>query len=117
MIGLMLLALAFRAIMPQGYMPTVTADGFAITICTPDGLQTIASSTSPSETPANSEHGSSDYCAFAVAQSSAVTASNIAPLAPALIAVATLSTAPIADLTTHRLAAPPPPSQAPPTQG
>ncbi|MET1413517.1 DUF2946 family protein [Roseibium sp. HPY-6] len=67
----MLLMLPFfmSALVPQGYMPALQADGsFTVTICTPEGFRTVTLDANGVEIPSPSEGdepASFDHCVFA----------------------------------------------------
>lgn len=67
----MLLMLPFfmSALVPQGYMPALQADGsFTVTICTPEGFRTVTLDANGVEIPAPSdedEPAALDHCVFA----------------------------------------------------
>jgi hypothetical protein len=69
--ALLLLPFLLTALVPQGFMPSVQADGaFTVTLCTTDGLRTVTLDASGEEIPDPSEHdedGSSalEHCVFA----------------------------------------------------
>ena len=113
--GLMALALFVRIAVPAGFMPGSTAHGITVELCSGVAGQKILIDL---DAPAKRDAGN-------MADGACLFASGIAPhlLAPAVLGVvfallpvlaAPLGTA-IADLTPHRLAAPPPPSQGPPS--
>lgn len=64
---LLLLPFLFVSVLPKGYMPDTSGDGFfTVTICTTDGLRTVLLNESGQEVPAdendNAPHGS--LCIF-----------------------------------------------------
>jgi len=68
-VGLLLLPFLFVALLPQGYMPTLTENGtFTVTLCTTDGLRTItldASGNEIPEAPGDREEKAAGPCLFA----------------------------------------------------
>ena len=65
---LLLLPFLLAALLPQGYMPSVTEDGtFTVTLCTTDGLRTVTLDANGNEVPDGpSEEGDSraGHCIF-----------------------------------------------------
>lgn len=105
-------ALLVRAIIPTGYMPTVSSDGIVMTLCTGNGaIEAFV----PFDDDDGSKHPqpTDDGCAFATSVGSLLTAAPPLSPEPYLASPAFQSRA-IADLTVHRLAAPPPPAHGPP---
>lgn len=111
---LLALALLPRLVVPTGYMPQAGAQGFTITMCGGMAPVTVALPSTPGKS--NPAHeAATKPCAFAAAVSQAA----LEPLSttlgqPVLPRVNFVLSRGIADLITPRLAAPPPPSQAPP---
>lgn len=111
-----LLVLSMRMLVPTGYMP-VAADGrMVIQLCTGTGPATMMLDFGKAAPTSGDQHKAGDsLCAFACAFAGGL----LAPLLPAVLlpalALARLPHgAAIADLTVHRLAAPPPPAIGPP---
>lgn len=108
------LVLAIRIAIPTGFMPTAAPSGIVITVCTGMGE---AKAFLPIEKKGDQDrHGTAESpCTFAAGLGSGFTAPDLAGPAPVIapLAAAPASRA-IADLTVHRLAAPPPPAHAPP---
>ncbi|WP_156510459.1 DUF2946 family protein [Labrenzia sp. OB1] len=69
--ALLLLPFLLAGLVPQGYMPTVQADGgFTVTLCTTEGLKSITLDANGVEIPPGSgqedpDHGASGKCLFA----------------------------------------------------
>ncbi|MCV0425846.1 MAG: hypothetical protein K5905_10255 [Roseibium sp.] len=68
--ALLLVPFALSALLPQGYMPTVQAEGgFTVTLCTTDGLRTVTLDANGVEIPPGSEEdpdtGAMEHCVFA----------------------------------------------------
>ncbi len=69
--ALLLLPFLFTALVPQGFMPAVQADGgFTVTLCTTDGLRTVTLDANGLEIPAPSEDDEDSslargHCVFA----------------------------------------------------
>ncbi len=112
---LAVLALVLKVLVPQGYMVSNKGDGFPLVICTGHGVQTVAGANHDgSKAPLQKKTDAP--CAFA---------GGVTPPAPSQLAVLSEPYATQADrivdlrprdLTPGRgLAAPPPPSQGPPT--
>lgn len=113
---LLLCALAVRVAIPTGFMPAHGVHGLVITLCTGQGAVKAV-------LPIEKQGGLPDHlgkagdCAFSTGLGGGlivpplVSMPVIARALPLLIASRA-----IADLTVHRLAAPPPPAQAPPAR-
>jgi len=114
---LLLCALSIRVAIPTGFMPTQSIHGIVISLCTGQGAATTILPIEKGGDPAGHEKSKSGDCTFAAGLAGGLLAA--APLAaldgPLLVAPRLASRA-IADLTVHRLAAPPPPAQAPPAR-
>ena len=112
---MVLAALAVRAAVPVGYMPQSTDKGTLITLCTGQGAVKVMMPAAQGGAKHESEKGNGDMpCAFA-AGVHAIDLPVVAMLAvPTLLPIPLPAGRAIAHLTVHRLAAPPPPSQAPP---
>lgn len=113
--ALVLLALAIRVAVPTGFMPTATERGVVVSICTGEGVLSHVIDLGDQDSGAKQQGGQS-HCLFASAFGGALLP-DLAGEArqlwmPALVSLGTA----IAHLTIHRLAAPPPPSQAPPAR-
>lgn len=110
-----LLALCLRVLIPMGFMPTVSAQGLVVELCSGVSGKTVTidlGKKSPGET---QKHAADSPCVFAAGLGHGLLASaqlpNVMPFVYGLIIVVGMA---IADLTVHRLAAPPPPPQGPP---
>jgi hypothetical protein len=112
-LALVVLALFARLAVPAGYMPESTSQGMVISMCTGQGAVSV---TLPGEHKAPLQHktGTEMPCAFAAGLGNAIASSVGILVAPLFVAFALPTGRAIADLTVNRLAAPPPPSQAPP---
>jgi hypothetical protein len=113
---LLLCALAIRVAIPTGFMPTQSVHGLVITLCTGEGAVKATLPIQKDDAPGDHQGKPSD-CAFAVGLGGGM----IAPPDALLRVDAPLPPVPptsraIADLTVHRLAAPPPPAQGPPAR-
>lgn len=111
-----LLALCVRVLIPTGFMPTASADGIVIQLCSDTGGKTLLVNVK-SGTQGDKQRTTDGSCAFA----SGLGHGLIAPLdwaadLPFLYVLTTVAGRAIADLAVHRLAAPPPPSQGPPAR-
>lgn len=65
----LLLPLLLVALVPQGFMPTVSSDGwFTVTICTTDGLRTVTLDENGQEVPGpagqTDENAAGEHCLF-----------------------------------------------------
>ncbi|MEA3390453.1 DUF2946 family protein [Sphingobium sp. CCH11-B1] len=113
---LLLCALAIRVAIPTGFMPTLSVHGLVITLCTGQGaVKAVLPIEKQGDLP---DHQSkAGECAFAVGLGGGLIAPPATPM-PALVPALPLLIASraIANLTVHRLAAPPPPAQAPPAR-
>lgn len=110
---LALLAALVRAAVPVGFMPTARDGAFEVVICSSDGsvahaLLDLDGDAPPPASPAG------DHCVFAMASAAAAPAATVSIDAPVMVDhTASAPRAP--DLAPGRgLAAPPPPSHAPP---
>jgi hypothetical protein len=110
---LALIALVFQVAAPPGFMVSPSSDGPAIVICTGHGPLTLDARTGvPAHKPAKAAHDG--VCAFA-GHGVAVSPPALAFLGRADFTPSTIAPSKRADLAPGRgLAAPPPPSQAPP---
>ena len=110
------LVLAIRIAIPTGFMPTVAPSGIVITVCTGMGQ---AKAFLPIEKEGDQDRHSTaeSPCTFAAGLGGGLIPTTGAHPAPAILppSVVPASRA-IADLTIHRLAAPPPPAIGPPTR-
>jgi len=112
--ALLCLALLPRLIIPSGYMPSVSAQGIRLVMCGGVAPVMLALPTDPHKSNPSHDHGTPP-CGFAATTTQAaldappvmVDLSKPAPVAQPL-------SRKLADLTPQRLAAPPPPSHAPP---
>jgi hypothetical protein len=114
-LALAVLALVARIVVPAGFMPAQTAGGVALVICTGHGPLAIDGPQDPKAPKPGSR--SDAPCAFAAAPSAAPPPPVVTVLAePYAISVDPGRRGPVADLIPGRgLAAPPPPSQGPPS--
>lgn len=123
---LLVLAFACRALIPSGYMPVSAPQGAGLVLswCTPQGvvaaplppeLQSAAGHQRDDDDPAHDRSGG-HLCAFALTLGGGGLPSPDFPPVPAQAWPITPAIAArvLAEFTTHRLAAPPPPAQAPP---
>jgi hypothetical protein len=113
-LALMVLVLAMRVLVPAGFMPMVASHGLTITMCTPKGAVDIIVDVH-GKAPASSHQDADDHCIFASTLGGAALLAMEPLLALTMPPLAALAEgAAIADLTPHRLAAPPPPAIGPP---
>lgn len=113
---LMACALAVRLLVPAGYMPGTSSHGITVELCSGIAGQKVFIDLGKSPTKAPSGHEKSKDCTFSAGLGLGLSP----PIEDGAVLVALLTLAPplgaaIADLTPHRLAAPPPPAQAPPS--
>lgn len=113
---LMLCALAIRVAIPTGFMPTRGVHGIVITLCTGQGaVKAMLPVEKQGDLP--DHQGKAGDCAFAAGLGGGLIVPPVAPISAALPALPLLiASRAITDLTVHRLAAPPPPAQAPPAR-
>lgn len=115
---LLLCVLAIRVAIPSGFMPVADAHGITISVCTGQGA-VQAFLPIPQRDGSHDPHGPATApCAFAVGLGGPL----LDPTDSALHATLPQSFDPprphaMADMTVHRLAAPPPPAQGPPSRG
>ncbi len=114
---LLLCVLAIRVAIPTGFMPVADAHGITISVCTGQGAVT-AFLPIPQREDGQDHHGPAAPCAFAVGLGGPL----LDPIDPALRVTVPQTFDPprphaLADVTVHRLAAPPPPAQGPPSRG
>lgn len=114
LLALMALVLAMRVLMPAGFMPTMADHGITVTLCTGADVVDVAINLD-GKAPAKPHQGADAPCIFAAGLGSAAMLAW-PPMATlvALPLIDQLPVATIADLTPHRLAAPPPPAIGPP---
>jgi hypothetical protein len=113
---LLLCALAIRVAIPTGFMPTQSVHGLVITLCTGEGAVKAMLPIQKDAAPGD-HRGKAGDCAFAVGLGGGMIAPPDALLAvEASLPLPLLASGAIADLTVHRLAAPPPPAQGPPAR-
>ena len=109
------LALALRIAIPAGFMPAATSQGMVVAICTGQGTQQLTIDLGK-HAPDRGSKAANEHCLFSASAGHLLfPAMSVAIASPAPI-VAVATSAAIADLTVHRLAAPPPPSHAPPSR-
>lgn len=110
-----LLVLAMRTLVPTGFMPVAHQGTMVIQLCTGTGPATMVVDLGK-DAPAGDQHKAGDgLCLFACAFAGGLLVlAAFVMLAAALPRVRLPYGAAIADLTVHRLAAPPPPAIGPP---
>jgi hypothetical protein len=111
-----LLVLLMRLVAPAGYMPTAMDGKLVVQLCTGTGPATMVIDLGKDSTAPGEKHKADDApCAFAGGFAGGLMgAVPPAMLLPALALARLVQGAAIADLTVHRLAAPPPPAIGPP---
>lgn len=110
------LVLAIRIAIPTGFMPTAAPSGIVISVCTGMGQ---AKMFLPIEKDGDHDRHSAaeSPCTFAANLGGGPLPSSLADPAPAVLPPAgRFVSRAIADLTVHRLAAPPPPAIGPPAR-
>lgn len=114
---LLLCALAIRIVVPTGFMPAQGMSGIIITLCTGQGaVKAFLPIEQEDDEPGDHEQGQNS-CAFALGLGGGFL-DVPPPTLPIKFAIASsLVSKAIPHLTVHRLAAPPPPAQAPPALG
>lgn len=108
--------LAIRVAIPTGFMPTSSPHGIVVSVCTGMGETTLFL---PIEREGDADrHGPAEGpCTFAASLGAGLLAPVPAGTAlPVTIAQTAPASRAIADLTVHRLAAPPPPALGPPAR-
>lgn len=108
-------ALALRLLIPSGFMPTASAQGLIVQLCSDMSGKTILIDLGqhlPSEKQKDAADGP---CTFAGSLGHGMMPQTVAPLLlPFIYGSFLFASTAIADLTVNRMAAPPPPSQGPP---
>jgi len=118
-VALGFLVLLIRAAVPSGFMPVAMDDKVVIQVCTGAGAASIVIDRDGDrgQHPADQHKASDHPCTYSGGFTGGVLASAPPPLAAPFVAAALLPFgAALADLTVHRLAAPPPPAIGPPAQ-
>jgi hypothetical protein len=114
---LLLCALAIRIAIPAGFMPTQSIHGIVISLCTGQGAVRAVLPVEKGSEPAKHEKSKDGECMFAAGLGSGLLAATATIIAAVpTMAASLVSSRAIADLTVHRLAAPPPPAQGPPAR-
>ena len=111
----MLLALLMRVAVPAGFMTTSVDGKLVVQLCTGTGPATMTLDIGK-DAPAPDKHKAADSpCAFSGGYAGGLIDTALPTmLAPAMALLQLVNGAAIADLTVHRLAAPPPPAIGPP---
>lgn len=108
------LVLLMRVLVPSGFMPVATGDRVVIQLCTGTGPASIAIDLGR-KNPADQHKAADHPCTYAGSFAGGLIDVAMPPLAAPLPSPALLPFgAAVADLTVHRLAAPPPPAIGPP---
>ncbi|MEN9683527.1 MAG: hypothetical protein RLZZ427_1278 [Pseudomonadota bacterium] len=109
-----LLALATRVLVPTGFMPTAASAGLTVTLCAETGGKSVTIDLGK-PAPAGKPHAAEALCGFAAGLGQGLLGSAAVPVLSAPFSpVPMLLGVTLARFTVHRLAAPPPPAQAPP---
>lgn len=109
------LVLAIRITIPTGYMPTVAPSGIVITVCTGMG-QTKTFLPIEKDGDQDRHSAAEGPCTFAAGLGGGLVPTTHAHPEPVALPPAAAVSRVIADLTVHRLAAPPPPAIGPPAR-
>jgi hypothetical protein len=109
-----LLALFLRILVPTGFMPTATSQGIVVQLCAGMDGPTVVIDVNK-KTPAEKHQAADSPCVYAAGLNHALLATaDLGMIQPLIYGLTIVIGRTIADLTINRLAAPPPPSQAPP---
>jgi len=110
------LVLLLRALVPSGFMPVETNGRIVVQLCTGTGPATMVLDLGKAAPTSGDQHKAGDGpCTYAGTFAGGLLAATPpSVLAPALALALLPNGAAIADLTVHRLAAPPPPAIGPP---
>lgn len=109
-----LLVLLLRTLVPSGFMPVERDGKIVIQLCSGDGPASVVIDLGK-KTPADQHKASDQPCAFTGGLAGTLLPPMLPPLAvPLLPTILPSFGSAIADLTVHRLAAPPPPAIGPP---
>lgn len=110
-----LLALSLRILIPTGFMPSVSAHALVVELCSGVSGKTVTIDLGKKRPGETQQHAAENPCVFAGGLSHGLLASDELPaILPFVYGLTIFIGTAIADLTISRLAAPPPPSQAPP---
>lgn len=110
-----LLTLSLRILIPTGFMPTVSAQALVVELCSGVSGKTVTIDLGKKRPGETQQHAAENPCVFAGGLSHGLLASDELPaILPFVYGLTIFIGTAIADLTISRLAAPPPPSQAPP---
>lgn len=110
-----LLTLSLRILIPTGFMPSVSAQGLVVELCSGVSGKTVTIDLGKKRPGETQQHTAENPCVFAGGLSHGLLASDELPaILPFVYGLTIFIGTAIADLTISRLAAPPPPSQAPP---
>lgn len=111
------LVLAVRVAIPTGYMPTSAPQGIVISVCTGMGQAKAFLPTSDGKSDHDGSTTADGACTFAAGLGGGLLAATSVTAQIAIAqAIDTPASRAIPDLTVHRFAAPPPPSQGPPAR-
>ncbi len=114
---LVLCALTIRIAIPTGFMPTQGIHGIVISLCSGQGAVTTLLPIEKTGEPADHDKAKGGECTFAAGLGGGLLVAGPLAIDVAPVVLASLvSSRAIADLTVHRLAAPPPPSRGPPAR-
>ncbi len=117
MLALLLCALFTRTLVPAGWMPAITGEGYTITLCTGAGAMSVwvdGEGQVHKQKPSNTDR-TDQPCAFAGFLNAVTLPDMIGPPLPFVAYVAARVVLPVTTLAIGRgLAAPPPPPTGPP---
>ncbi len=106
----LLFALATRALIPAGFMPTATPYGITMALCS--GLNAVDMGLDPDGAPSDDQ--TAKLCIFAAVNTGLADAPALTLVAPGVVFAMPGHDVVIADPASPRLAAPPPPAIGPP---
>lgn len=110
-----LFALSLRILVPTGFMPVVSHQGLVVQLCSSISGETVTIDLGETRPGEKQQYPSDGPCLFAGDSSPGVMASaELSTILQFVFGLSLFVGTAIADLTTSRLAAPPPPSQGPP---
>ena len=111
---LLFCALAMRMAVPAGYMPSFSAGGVELVLCSAVGSKTVKVDFGHPEAPADAGKAADSPCVFGGSLGAGAIPESAQTAIRTAYSLIALPHRAIAHLTTHRLAAPPPPALAPP---
>lgn len=110
-----LLVLSLRVLIPTGFMPSVSAQGVVVELCSGVSGKTVTIDLGKNLPGEKQQHAADSPCVFAAGVGHGLlTSAELSTILPFVYGLTIFVGTAIADLTISRLAAPPPPSQGPP---